>query len=126
MDDPNGSGTSFVAHYYEQHHLELTSEPFVHQRTASDAQPDSRLRPRSFEAPNKWFIIWFRGRKPNASGTDKRVGAQIDLRFFAPIVATVCLVVALPLIIYYTLDTTLSMAWTEAYVEPYDCAYVST
>ncbi|THY04317.1 hypothetical protein D6D01_10121 [Aureobasidium pullulans] len=127
MDDPNvGPGTSFVAHYHEQHHLEPESELFVHQRAASDAQPGSHLRPRSFKAPNKWFVVWFRGRKANAYGTDKTVGAHVDLRFFVPVVAAVCLVVALTLIIYYALRLTVIEALSDAYAGPYDCAYVST
>ncbi|KAK5137357.1 hypothetical protein LTR08_008935 [Meristemomyces frigidus] len=123
MDDPNvGPGTSFVAHYHEQHHLEPKSELLVHERAASDARPESHLRPRSFEAPNRWFVVWFRGRKSNASGAGKRMGAHVDLRFFVPIVAAVCLVAALPLIFYYTLQFSLSEAWGEAYTGPYDCA----
>jgi hypothetical protein len=126
MDDPNvGPGTPFVAHHHEQHHPMPKSEPFVHQRTASDTRPKSHLPPRSFEAPNRWYVVWFCRRKTDAPGKEKRVGAHIDLRFFVPILAVVCLVVALPLIISYPVFYTFSEAWTDAYFEAYDCAYVS-
>lgn len=114
---------SFDDHHYQQLQPDSKTECHVNQQIETASAEETRLHPRSFEAPDSRHTVWI-GSNSSKTTESGGTGNHVDLRFILPIATVVCVVAVVPLIVFAATHSKMEKTIYEYQYDTYECSWV--
>lgn len=112
---------SFDDYHYQQLQPGVKTECHVNQHIETASAEETRLHSRSFEAPNSFHTFWI-GSEPSKTTESGGTGNHVDLRYILPIATVVCVVAAVPLIVFAATHSKMEKIIYEYQYDTYECS----